>query len=175
MGLSEERSFGYRNSGGPDLDKLLQTLPICRSDAVLDVGCGKGGAMLTLAKYPFVRVDGIELSPQLARTAQHNLRRSRISNTTIYCGDATAFIDLDTYTYFYIYNPFPEVIMRSVIGNIVFSLKKRNRKATLIYKNPQMNNLIVDAGFRKVTETRQTHHPFAIYVWESVSNSTSQE
>jgi SAM-dependent methyltransferase len=175
IGLSEERSFGHKNSGGPDLEKLLQTLPICRSDTVLDFGCGKGGAMLTLAKYPFARVDGIELSPQLARTARYNLRRLRISNATIYCVDAADFTDLDSYTYFYMYNPFPEVVMRSVIGNVLFSLKQQSRKAILIYKHPQMHNLITNAGFRKLTETRQTHHPFATYIWEPVSHSTAQE
>jgi len=182
-GLSEERSYGYRDSGGPDLDRLLQTLSISRSDTVLDLGCGKAGAMLTLAKYAFARVDGVEISPQLARIGQNNLQRMRLSHAKIFCCDAAEFTDLDPYIYFYMYNPFPEIVMRSVMENIMSSLTRRSRKVTLIYKNSLLHDLVVGAGFRKVAETRQTHPhppssiyaPFSIYVWDSVARATSRE
>src|SRR5271155_952484 len=108
LGLSEDRSAGHRDSGGPDLEKILKKLSISQSDRVLDIGCGKGGAMLTLAKYPFERVDGLELSPRLVQIAQHNLGRMRISNAEIFSCDAAAFDGLDRDNYFYMYNPFPE-------------------------------------------------------------------
>jgi SAM-dependent methyltransferase len=173
-GLSEERSAGHRDSGGPDLDKLLRTLPICHSDTVLDIGCGKGGAMLTMAKYPFARVDGVELSPQLAKIAEQNLGRLRVPNAKVFCCDATTFEDFDRYNYFYMYNPFLEVVMRPVLNNINASLTQYNRAATLIYKNPYFHDLVISAGFRKVAETRQTHPshpPFYVYAWEPVAAS----
>jgi len=167
-GLSEERSYGHRDSGGPDLDAVLRTLSISESDAMLDFGCGKAGAMLTMAKYPFVRVDGVELSSQLALIGQDNLRRLRISNATVFCRDAAEFTELDLYTYFYMYNPFPELVLRSVLNNVVSSLGRRRRKVTLIYKNPFFHELIVGSGFRSVAETRRNglHHQFAIYMWD---------
>ena len=181
--LSEERSVGYRDSGGPDLDKLLRTLSISPSDAVLDFGCGKAGAMLTLAKYPFARVDGVELSPQLTQIGQQNLQRLRRSHTKIHCCDAAEFKDLDLYTYFYMYNPFSEVVMRSVMENLVSSLKRRSRKVTVIYKNALLGHLLVGAGLRKVAESRQMHPyqsgsiyaPFSIYVWDPAAKPTSLE
>lgn len=175
IGLSEECS--YRDSGGPDLDKLLQTLPVSRLDTVLDIGCGKAGAMLTLARYPFAQVDGVELSPRLAQIAQHNLRRLAISNAKIFCRDAAEFTDLDRYTYFYMYNPFiQEIVMRSVMGNIVSSLRRHSRTVTLIYKNPLFNELVVDMGFRKFAEAGATHlhHPFRVYVWDSMAAALAQ-
>ena len=172
--ISSSEEWSYRDSGGPDLDKLLQTLPISRSDTVLDLGCGKGGAMLNMAKYPFSRVDGVEISPNLARIARQNLQRFRISNATIYCCDAADFGDLDKYNYFYMYQPFPEQVMRSVMDNTISSLRRRSRKVTLIYKNPLFHNLIIGAGFQKVAEVGRTHlhHPFNIYVLASVAETT---
>lgn len=60
----------------------------------IDLGCGKGRALLLASRLPFREVIGIELNPQLAAIAQRNARlwqelgeaRSRI---TIQVGDAT--------------------------------------------------------------------------------------
>jgi SAM-dependent methyltransferase len=166
IGLSEERSYSHRDSGGPDLHKLLRSLPISQMDAALDIGCGKGGALLTLARHPFSRVDGIEISPYLASVARQNVQRLGISNATIVCTDAAEFRDYDDYTYIYMYNPFPEVVLRSVIGNLSVSVERRRRNLTLIYKNPVFHAIIVSAGFRQIGETLLTHlhHPFRIYV-----------
>lgn len=61
LGLSSDRSHDHGNSGGPSLALVLESLSISSSDMALDVGCGKAGAILTLARFPFARVDGIEL------------------------------------------------------------------------------------------------------------------
>lgn len=169
-GLTEERSYGHKDSGGPDLSKLLRTLPISVSDAVIDLGCGKGGALLTMAEYPFARVDGVELSPQLAQIAQQNVDRLHIKNSKLFCCDAASFTELDVYTYFYMYNPFPKVVMSAVISNITCSLQRHARNATLIYKNPVFHDVVVNAGFRKSADIREPHlhHGFSIYMWHPV-------
>jgi len=122
--------------------------------------------MLTLAKFPFAPVDGVELSPQLAEVARRNLRRLGVSNATVFCCDAAEFTELDVYTYFYLYNPFPEMVLRSVIKNIESSLQRRSRTTTLIYKNALFDGLVVNAGFSRIAEfgAKQLHHPFAVYV-----------
>lgn len=126
--------------------------------------------MLTLARYPFSRINGVEISSNLAQIARQNLRRMGISNSTVFTGDAAAFTDLDCYTYIYMYNPFPEIVVQSVAANIAASLRRRSRKLTLIYKNPVFASVLVDAGFRKVCETLQRHPdypPFHVYIADS--------
>src|SRR4051794_20589715 len=61
LGLTDDKAKFYSDSGGPDLDVVIRALPVSPSDEILDVGCGKGGAALTLARHPFRRVDGIEI------------------------------------------------------------------------------------------------------------------
>ena len=118
LGLSEERSKPHSNSGGPELEAVLRELPIRPGDAVIDLGCGKGGAMLTLAKYPFERVDGVEISPALCQTAEANLKRAGVKNASVYCCDAGEFQGLDAYAFVYMYNPFPEAVMQRVSANL---------------------------------------------------------
>jgi SAM-dependent methyltransferase len=171
-GLSYERSHLHSDSGGPDLKGLLDRLPIEKSDAVIDLGCGKGGAMLTLAQYPFLFVDGVELSNQLADTAFKNLQTKRISNARVFCMDAADFVDLDPYTHIYMYNPFPELVMRCVLKNLNESLLRRERSLTLIYKNPVFNSLLLEHGFTKILQTEQRHRDypaFGVYLADGTS------
>jgi len=151
-------------------------LPISRADAVLDIGCGKGGAMITLAQFAFERVDGLEISPKLAHIARLNIRRLDIPNAAVFCADAADFTDIDPYTYIYMYNPFPEIVMRRVLDNILLSLKRRQRLLTMIYKNPVFDSLVLCSGFHKIHETQQIHPdypPFSVYVANGVSSSAS--
>jgi SAM-dependent methyltransferase len=177
-GLSEERSYRYSDSGGPELEELLDTLTITPPDAVLDLGCGKGGALITMAKYPFVQIDGVEISPALAEIARANMKKLQISNSTIHCSDAADFANLDSYSYFYMYNPFPQAVTQRVLENIQSSLGRRPRRATLIYKNAVFHRLVLDAGFRKVSGTQKTHPdypPFSVYAAENLACTSAQE
>src|SRR5215472_6172731 len=54
------------------LRELRPFAPIERT-VFLDVGAGKGRAMLVASEYPFLRVEGVELNPKLAGIARRNL------------------------------------------------------------------------------------------------------
>jgi SAM-dependent methyltransferase len=177
-GLSEERSYRYSDSGGPDLEELLDSLPISPSDSVLDLGCGKGGALITLAKYPFTKVDGVEISPELADIASANMKKLQISKSTIYCSDAADFTNLDSYSHFYMYNPFPEAVTERVLQNIRASINSRARRVILIYKNAVFHKLVLDTGFHKVSGTKIIHPdypPFSIYAADSLVRTTARD
>jgi SAM-dependent methyltransferase len=152
LGLSKERSYRCGNSGGPDLDVVLGTLAISADDAVLDVGCGKGGAMITLAKYPFSRIDGLEISPKLVAMTKKHLHRSGAGRGSIFCCDAAYFSDLDRYTFIYTYNPFPALVFRPFLDNLMQSLARHPRKLTFVYKNAECEDMLLGAGFRKTGE-----------------------
>jgi SAM-dependent methyltransferase len=163
LGLDQARSYWYSNSGGPDLDVVMRTLSISPTDGALDIGCGKGGAMITLAKYRFARVDGIEISSMLADVARRYLHRAKVTNATIFCCDAAEFMNFDPYTLLYLYNPFPAVVVETVLDNLMVSLGRRPRQMTLIYKNPTCNDLVIKSGFRKTSEFNHGSFPFYLY------------
>lgn len=169
LGLSEERSKPHSNSGGPELEAVLRELPVRPGDAVIDLGCGKGGAMLTLAKYPFARVDGVEISPALCQTAEVNLKRAGVKNASVYCCDAGEFGGLDSYTYVYMYNPFPESVIQKVSANLQLSLERSPRNLVLVYKNPLYEHSITNAGFRRIMQFNQFRLPVRIYAFGRVA------
>ena len=163
LGLDENRSYWYANSGGPALRKLLRSLPITSEDSAIDVGCGKGGAILTLSRFPFGRVDGLDISPLLVDIARRNLRRCRIRNSSIICSDAAQFRNFDPYTYVYLYHPFPAAVMDCVMRNLRESLAAHPRPLTLIYCNPYHDSSVTAGGFEAVREFTDSVHPIRVY------------
>jgi SAM-dependent methyltransferase len=166
LNLTAERSHYYANSGGIHLEKVLRTLDITPGDSIVDFGSGKGGALITLSRFPFARVAGVEIAPELVGIARDNLDKLKIQNVTMTVGDAAEFTDLDGYNYFYFFSPFPSAVMRSVIKNICDSLTRRPRKAVIIYFNPEFHDAVVsDSPFVKTREFN--HHELSYYLYSN--------
>jgi SAM-dependent methyltransferase len=164
LNLPPDRSHSYSDSGREDLQKVLSTLNIKRGDAIVDFGCGKGGALITMADYPFSKITGVEISENLADIAKKNLARLKIKEVEIVCCDATEFLELDEYNYIYFFNPFPCPVLSAVMENIFQSLSARKRKITIIYLNPECHETIITNGtFQKVKELDHVSHKFFVY------------
>lgn len=166
LGLSVDRSHHYAHSGGINLEHVLSALEITPADAIVDFGSGKGGALVTFAKYPFSRVTGVELLPELVAIAEQNLKILKITNVTMIVSDAAEFTDLDDYNYFYFYSPFPRPVMAAVVQNILTSLKAKPRRMRLIYCNPEFRDIVENGTpFRKAEEFyhHQLRHPIYVY------------
>lgn len=118
------------------------------------------GALLAMARYPFATADGVEISPILVEIAHRNLRRMGISKTSITCCDAAEFMELGRYTFFYMNNPFPRIIMERVMRNICKSVQRLPGRLTLIYRTPECDAVVSAAGFRIF----KVRHPFNCYV-----------
>jgi protein-L-isoaspartate O-methyltransferase len=167
LGLSAERSHEYSNSGGLHLEKVLRALKITCEDSIVDFGSGKGGALITFAKYPFSKITGVELSSELLAIAEKNLKKLNIGNVNMTVGDAADFTDLDGYNYFYFFSPFPAAIMRAVVKNIASSLARKPRKMVIIYFNPEHHDAVVtDSPFVKIQEFH--HHQLSYYIYSNV-------
>lgn len=168
LNIPVERGHEYANSGGRHLEIVLEELGIEPGDAVVDFGSGKGGALLTLAKFPFSRITGVELSAELVAIAEKNLKGlgKRIEMVV---GDAVEFTDLDGYNYFYFFNPFPAEVMRAVIGNITASIARSPREVVIIYFNPEFHEAVVQGSpFIKIREFDHHELRYFIYANEGV-------
>lgn len=164
LSLSPEASNPYSDTGREYLQNVLSSFNIKDTDAIVDFGSGKGGALITLADYPFAKITGVEISGELLAVAKKNLRRLRIRNVTMICCDARDFITIDEYNYFYFFNPFPCGVMHKVIENIKLSLNRVQREVTIIYLNPICHETIIAGGFfEKIAEYDQFENKFYIY------------
>ena len=111
---------------------------------------GKAGAMITLARFAFRKVDGVEISPPLVAVAKRNLAKLKITPSRVFLRDAAKFTDRAEYTYVLPYNPFPAVVL--VLGNLaVASLKIQFRASNCqIYPSTLQLNRNWDSNVQRL-------------------------
>jgi SAM-dependent methyltransferase len=153
LGLTAEEGNIYAASSPDDLKNIFGHLDIQPTDAILDFGCGKGGAMFEMSKFPFARISGVEINAHVCTIARNNFRQLGIEHLEVFQSEAGAFIDLDGFNYFYLYNPFPEPVVLKVLNNIQASYRRHNRKIALIYYLPAQQELIERHGFLQYSHT----------------------
>jgi SAM-dependent methyltransferase len=107
------------------IDLWLQTSPPYAIDryTFLDVGAGKGRALLVASQHPFHQVTGIELNPQLAEIARSNLRlfaehphASPLAPATLIEGDALEAPLPETPTIAFLFHPFEAPVLRRFLA-----------------------------------------------------------
>lgn len=118
----------------------------------IDIGSGKGRALLLAAEYPFRRVVGVELLPELNAVARENIARfqsprRQCSAVESVCGDATLFEFPNEPLVVYFFHPLLETGFSKVIANLQRSLQNSPRPVKVVYANP-----IFDEVVKNVTE-----------------------
>ena len=115
----------------------------------LDVGAGKGRALMLASQHPFLRVDGVELNPALAAIAQENLAlwaQSSASNPlaplTLHVADATRHPLPPEPTLAYLFHPFEARLLRRFLQHVGASLRKQPRPFDLVYVNAEHDSLL---------------------------------
>jgi hypothetical protein len=123
-------------------DKVVQSLPVRLEDySFIDLGAGKGLALLLAANYPFSSITGVEYAKTLADLAADNIRAHQEENGTrspIHCmwGDAADFQFPHEPAVLYLFNPFQGKVMDQVIANLENSLRTAPRDLWVIYGIP---------------------------------------
>lgn len=112
----------------------------------LDYGSGKGRALvLASRRYPFRRVVGVEMNPDLCRRAEHNLKQAGSKPAEVICCDAATYQPPTDTTVFFFYNPFFGETMKRVADNIHQSLLANPREAAIVAYTP-VNFLAATVG-----------------------------
>jgi SAM-dependent methyltransferase len=146
--------------------EIINTLAIdFNQHTFIDIGSGKGRALLLASEFPFRRIIGIELLPELNRIAEENIGKfSNAQGRTMafesVCGDATEFKFPDEPLVVYLFHPLTEAGFRKVLVNLQSSLKQFPRPAQIVYVNPIFEMILAGMhDFKKVTGT----HQYAVY------------
>ena len=175
LGAKPDRDCWYSDSGGPYLEAVLRKLDLRPSDTILDLGCGKGGALITFAKFPHARLGGVDIAPKLLEIAKSNLARMGINEVSLHCSNAAEFTAYDDYSHIYMYNPFLDVVMESVVANIQRSLERKPRDLKIIYLRPKCHDLLMRTSlFQEVTEYPCKDTTVRVYTHRSDSGPGAQ-
>jgi SAM-dependent methyltransferase len=166
-----ERLLGMLHSAYQPTDPALfhamvQNLPIEFSQfTFIDLGSGKGRTLLMASDYPFRRIVGVELLPQLAQIARENVERYQSAARKCFaleviCGDAREFDFPSEPSVIYLFNPFTETGFCKLIERMEDSLRADPRMVYVLYHNPLHERVLAECGaLRRIAGT----HQYAVY------------
>jgi SAM-dependent methyltransferase len=130
------------------LRELHPLAPIERT-VFLDVGAGKGRAMLLASEYPFLRVDGIELNPKLAEIARRNIaiwenapQSPMLSPLHLHEADATRAPLPSEPVLAHLFHPFEDRLLRRFLRHVEKELAAHPRPFDLLYVNAEHDSLL---------------------------------
>ncbi len=122
-------------------DQMIQALPIdFEQFTFVDLGSGKGRALLMASKHPFQRIIGVEFMPDLNVIARQNIA----GDSRIECLEMDAR-DLEFPAgpmIVYLFNPFPEPVFAAVLKRLECSWRNNPRPVYLAYRSPEFENLL---------------------------------
>ena len=142
---------------------LLSELPISYNDYVfVDLGSGKGRALLLASNFPFKQIIGVELAPSLHEIAIKNIRlyhppTQRCHNITSLHTDAARYQIPNDDAVLYLFNPFDEKVIADVLSNVETSLREFPRNMYIVYLKPVHRPIFDRSPFIRVFSQTARH------------------
>lgn len=124
----------------------------------VDLGCGKGRAVMLASRHPFSKILGVELSSGLAEIARRNVAAFGVSETgcrniEIETGDATSFKIPRGRVLVFLYNPFDGVLLERVLASI-WAQRVDGDDLTIVYVDPIHHDVVAAQPFIETVASR---------------------
>jgi SAM-dependent methyltransferase len=171
-GPSVSYAYEYHPTPVDDFEAILKWLPINYSNfCFVDLGCGKGLALILAARFHFKRVIGVEFGRYLHGIALANLDKFRRVNMgappiDVILEDAAEFRFPKEPLVVYLYNPFGPEIVSKVLVNLQTSLSQHPRMCWVVYLEPLHHEILSGCDFlrtQKVSASGDPGVPYAVY------------
>ncbi|MEB3980324.1 class I SAM-dependent methyltransferase [Mycobacterium sp. 663a-19] len=132
---------GYLGVQPSILRRALNILPVDSGTTFVDLGCGKGRALVVASEFPFGSIVGVEISPELAEVASENalvVRRNHPQRTPISVveGDVLDYALPPGNLVIFLFNPFEKVLITQLLNKIEAALQERDSSIYVVYINP---------------------------------------
>lgn len=127
----------------------LHPLASIERTVFLDVGAGKGRAMLVASESPFLRVEGVELNPKLADIARRNIslwestqQSTLLAPLVLREDDATRMPLPQEPLLAHLFHPFEDRLLRRFLRHVEKDLTAHPRPFDLFYVNAEHNSML---------------------------------
>lgn len=129
----------YQGSPGSDLSVHFDAIGIDYPNTVfVDLGSGKGKALMLAASRPFKKIIGVEFSAEFHGIALKNIDQfvsTNVNSSEVQCrcDDALQFEYPQGPLLLYLYNPFDQVVMNTVVERLTRSYRADPRSMIVFY------------------------------------------
>lgn len=145
------RGIRYEPTRAIPFRRVIRAAGIPADGGFVDLGCGKGRALLLAALCGFKQVTGVDYSPSLCALAERNLtafraRSRRKFRSRVVAMDAADYAFTREDTVVYLFNPFDGSVLSAVIARLHRSLEHHPRRVWIVYHNPVWRSTIETTG-----------------------------
>src|ERR1700752_577449 len=168
VGNNAEHGVFYHPAHPKFLFEVFSSLTIdYRSYTFVDLGSGKGRALLVASEFPFAEILGVEFATELHEIACQNIQRYRSKtqkcrNVRSLHLDAADFELPLTPLVLYLFNPFHPAVLVPVLQRLQRSLDSHPRDVTLIYAAPFHAGLIEQETALRCVEQARYHNTYRL-------------
>ena len=164
---SATENWPYLGCQWPALSFVLKDLP--RDGAFVDLGSGKGKALLIAGMVPYERVVGVEIDSELAVIARSNIEQSRRKRRAgaIECAIASV-VDWtvpEDASIIFMQNPFFGETFKQAMGNVFASYDRNPREMHIVYMFPWEHEWLLSTGRVEVESVRPEGWPKLPHWW----------
>ena len=151
-----EHSMHYGAIWEDEFTRAMETFPIrCEDLVFVDIGSGKGRALLLASLYPFRKIIGVELSAMLHETALANIRifkdeRQKCHNIEVLCANGADFEIPREPLLIFLCNPFDDQVMEVVVSHIEKSFREYPRELYIWYVKACYREVLDRAKFLEI-------------------------
>jgi hypothetical protein len=166
VGNNVEHGVFYHPSHPKFLFEVFSSLKIdYPSYTFVDLGSGKGRALLVASEFPFSEIVGVEFAVELHEIACRNIQQYRsktqkCKNVKSLNLDAVEFEIPLTPLVLFLCNPFRPSVLSSVLQHLQRSLNAHPRDVTLIYAAPFHADLIEQQTALRCIEKSIYHNTY---------------
>lgn len=134
------------------------------------MGSGKGRVLLVASEFPFARIVGVELSRELHRIAEENVKQYRSASQkcaafSLHCMNAVGYSFGPEPLVLFLSNPFGKKSLCRILDRLEDSLRARPREVFVVFVNPRFGAEKRSARFlRRVKKGGAWWRPWGRYV-----------
>ena len=153
----------YQDCQWLSVRRALKDLDPGTSDVFVDLGSGKGKALLIAGQLPYRRVVGVEMNKELSCCAEQNINRarSRLRAGEVECLTANVleWSIPDDSSVIFMFNPFVGQTFSTVVSRIIESYDRNPRSLHIIYEHPWEHDKLLRTGRVVVDSVRSSTSP----------------
>lgn len=157
VGENAKHGLAHIASDPLQFRQIIDTLNLALSEyTFVDLGCGKGRALLLAAQFPFKSIIGIDFVPSFVEAARSNVNTAAShglrGDIEVVVGDATQFALPLGALLIYLYNPFDSHVVGKVARHLQESYQEDRRPLVVVYANPVHLSEFTSCGWQFMTK-----------------------
>ena len=163
LGVAGQGRAFYEGIAWIPLRRALRSLEPGPDDVFVDLGSGRGQALVVAGQLPMRRVIGVELAEQLTHDAERNIATARpklrARDFELVTADALAWEVPDDLSIVFMFCPFTGEVFDQAMLRIFDSYDRNPRELHILYAYPWEHNRLLATGRVEVVDVRGAHFP----------------